>query len=249
MTGLRTADAAPGSLPRRARLAVVVAHEARLARRYRIVHAAAFVTAVWVALVLALPAAVLPTALPLLLFAEATTVGLFFIAGLALFERDEGTDRALDVAPVAFGERLAGRLVVLAGLAAAMGCAIAVAARLSGLAELPHLGAVVAGVGLASLLVLLVGHLTAARVAKVTSYIIAVQAPLAALALPLLGHLGWVETPLWWLLPTHGSLVLLGGAVEGLPSPTVVAGALAVQVAWIAALGAAASAVHRRRAP
>ena len=230
-----------------ARLAVALRHELRLLVRYRILHAAVFVAVSLIGVAGALPRAAVPVALPVLLFTEAATIGLFLIAGLEHYERDEGTGRALAVSPLTHGERLSvrvGSLSVLAILVA--GVVSAAAAVLPGrLERLPSLPLVAVAVGLMAPVVLLVGGLVAARVSSISSYVIAVQLPLTPLALPLLPYFGVAETPLWWLLPSHGALVLLEAAVAGrLSAPSALA-SVAVMSAWISGLTLVADRRHR----
>lgn len=228
------------------RLRVALRHEALLAVRYRIVHTAVAVAIALVGVLAALPAASAPVVVPLLLFMEAATIGLFLVAGLAHYERDERTAQALEVTPLQAGERLAVRVGLLTALALVVGLTVTVAAAtLPGrLAAAPSLPGVVLGLSAVTVIVLLTGALVAVHVPSITSYIVAVQLALVPLALPILPYLGFAESPLWWALPSHGALVVLGGAVAG-PGPS--AGQALAAVAVAAVWGGALSWLHARR--
>ncbi|MEX0659800.1 MAG: hypothetical protein WD080_11755 [Egibacteraceae bacterium] len=224
------------------RLGVAAAHEIRLQWRYGILAAAVFVTAVWVGVLRALPAAVMPTAIPVVVFADSAVIGLFFLAGAVLFEKDEGTQAALVVTPLRDWEYLTAKLAPLAVLSIAVALVITTAA--AGGSAAPGLIAV--GVGLLSLAVLLVAYATAVRFDSITDYIVGVQAPLLPLALPLVPYLvEAVAHPAWWLAPTNGAMVLIDGAVNGIGG-RLVAVAILVQAAWVLALVPPAARAHRR---
>lgn len=224
------------------RLGVAVAHEIRLQWRYGILAAAVFVTAVWVGVLRALPAALMPTAIPVVVFADSAVIGLFFLAGAVLFEKDEGTQSALVVTPLRDWEYLTAKLAPLTALSIAV--ALVITATAAGGSAAPGLIAV--GVGLLSLAVLLVAYATAVRFDSITHYIVGVQAPLLPLALPLAPYLvEAVAHPAWWLAPTHGAMVLIDGAVNGVGGRAA-AVAVVVQSAWVLALVAPAARAHRR---
>lgn len=213
------------------RLGVATANELRLQWRYGIYVAAAFVTAVWVALLRALPAGAMATAVPVVVFADSAVIGLFFLAGGVLYEKDEGTQSALVVTPLRDGEYLAAKLVTLTALSVTVALVVALTAR----AIRPDAQLLAAGVLLLSPAVLLVAYATAVRFDSITDYIVGVQLPLIPLALPLLPHLLEATAhPAWWLAPTYGSMVLIDGAVNGVKAGTAVAAVLA-QTAWTVA--------------
>lgn len=224
------------------RLGAAARHEMRLQWRYGILAAAVFATAVWVGVLRALPASAMPTAVPVVVFADSAVFGLFFLAGSVLFEKDEGTQAALVVTPLRDWEYLTAKLVPLAVLSVGVALVITTTARGGGAAP----GPLAAGVVLLSLAVLLVGYATAVRFDSITDYIVGVQAPLLPLALPLLPYLvEAVAHPAWWLAPTSGALVLIDGAVNGIAVPR--AGlAVLVQTAWVLAFVPPAARAHRR---
>lgn len=224
------------------RLGVAARNEVRLQWRYGVYAAALFATAVWVAVLRALPAGAMATAVPVVVFADSAVVGLFFLAGAVLFEKDEGTQSALVVTPLRDGEYMAAKVSSLTALSVVVALVVALTAR--GVGTDPALLAV--GVGLLSLVVLLTGYATAVRFESITDYIVGVQAPLLPLALPLLPYLvDALAHPAWWLAPTYGAMVLIDGAVNGVGGGTAAAAVL-VQTLWAAAFVPVALRAHRR---
>jgi fluoroquinolone transport system permease protein len=61
---------------------------------------------------------------------------------------------------------------------------------------------------------LLVGFITVSPFDSISSYIIPSGIPLLVMGLPLIHFLGLSESPLLYLIPTQGSMLLLGAAFE-----------------------------------
>lgn len=118
------------------RFRAAVALEWTVEWRYRVPAVALVVTAVWTAVLLALPASVARGAGPVVLTIDTATFGSFFIAALVLFERDEGALAALTVSPVRFGEYLGAKVGGLTGLSVVSAVPIALAAGVNIVAAL-----------------------------------------------------------------------------------------------------------------
>jgi fluoroquinolone transport system permease protein len=213
------------------RLRAVLRQDLRLQHRYRFNHAAAFVVLVWIAFLWQVPDELVGLALPFVLFTDLTVIGFYFLAGLVLFEKGERTLDALVVTPLRFGEYLAAKLATLTLLA--LGVSTVVVAARYGL-DLNWL-LLLLGVGLTSPLILLVGFILVAPYTSISSFLIPSQLFMLPLALPLIPFLGIWEHPLFYLFPTHGSLLLLRGAFVPI-DPWQVLYATLYQVAWIGLL-------------
>lgn len=214
------------------RLLAAARSDLRLQLRYGIVAAGAFVTLLSVALLRRLPDAALDRAVPFVLFADLAVLGLFFLPGLVLFESDERTLPALAVTPLRPWEYLTSKIATLTGLALVLGVVLALGA--GNAVALPPL---VAGVGLLSVVSSLVAFVVVAGRDGMLEYVLASQLVTVPLALPLLWLLGWVDSPLLFLLPSHGPLVLLtGGPLTAAAAP----------IPWIALLWLLALRAHRR---
>jgi fluoroquinolone transport system permease protein len=172
-------------------------------------YAAAFVTLVWVALLYPLPATILDLAVPLVIFTDLAVTGYYFIAGMVLFEKGKETLYALVSTPLRFREYLISKLATLRALAVVVSLVVAAAGYGFGFNAVM----LVLGVISMSLISLLVGFIAISPFDSISSYLIPSGIPLLIMGLPLIPFLGLWESPLFYLVPTQGSLLLLGGAL------------------------------------
>ena len=190
------------------RFASTVRLDLLLQKRYGFFYAGAFVTMVWIALLLLLPDELLSLAVPLIIFTDLAVVGFFFIAGMVLFEKGEETLFALISTPLRFREYLASKLLTLTALALVISFVVAVAGYGFGF----NPGLFLLGVILASLISALVGFITVAPFDSISSYFVPSSLALVPLGLPVFHFLGLWEGLVFYLLPTQGALLLLGDA-------------------------------------
>ncbi len=223
------------------RLFSLLHQDTRLQLRYGFYYAAAFVTLVWIVILRQLPADLLPIAVPFVILVDLGIIGFFFIAGMVLFEKQERTLAALVVSPLRFWEYLTAKLTTLTVLALLVSLTVTIATH--GLAvTMPML---VLGVVFTSLFTMLVGFVAVARYDSISSFIMPSQLYLLPFYLPLIPFVGWWEHPLFYLIPTQGSILLLEAAFTPI-AVWQVAYAVGYQLLWIAGLGWLASrAFHR----
>lgn len=205
----------------------LAAVELRLHRRHGILAGVAVTTALWAAVLLALPAGLRLPALRWILLLEVTAIGFFFLPALAVMERSNGVTAALQLTRLAPSAALAVRCAVLTAGALA-GSAVLITAAGAGWPA-----AVIAGVVLSSVLFSLVAVLVIGRSENLTSFV--ARTPLIATPLmvpALLDGTGLVDSPLLALSPVTGALRLLGGEASLLPT--------AILAIWLGALWAAA---------
>ncbi|CAN5763961.1 multidrug ABC transporter permease [soil metagenome] len=214
------------------RFASAVRLDLLLQKRYGFFYAGAFVTVVWVALLIPLPTSLLNLAVPLIVFTDLAVVGFFFIAGMVLFEKGEATLFALISTPLRFREYLAAKLTTLTALALVISLVVAFAGY--GFDFNPVL--FLLGVILASVISALIGFLTVAPFDSISSYLVPSSLVLTPLGLPVFHFLGLWENPIFYALPTHGALLLLGGAfVPGLATWQILY-SLSYGLLWIVGL-------------
>lgn len=149
-----------------------------------------------------------PTALTLVVFSDPAFLGFYFVAALVLFEKREGVVDALTLSPLRPAEYLAAKALSLTALAVVAALIITVASV--GLAF--DLGYFLLGVVLTSLLFVLFGFVAVARFDTLNAYFMSSVVYLTPTVFPLLDLFGIVESPLFYLIPTQASLVLLGAA-------------------------------------
>ena len=214
------------------RLAPTVRLDLLLQKRYGFFYAGAFVTVVWVALLLPLPDALLDLAVPLIVFTDLAVVGFYFISGMVLFEKGEETLFALISTPLRFREYLASKLLTLTALAVVISLIVAVAGYRLDFNPVLFL----MGVILASLISVLAGFITVAPFASISNYLVPSSLVLIPLGLPVFHFLDLWQSPIFYLFPTQGALLLLGGAFIPELAFWQIAYALIYGFLWIAGL-------------
>jgi fluoroquinolone transport system permease protein len=138
---------------------------------------------------------------------------LFFIAGLILLEREEGTLSALGVSPISAGHYLALRMVTLISLAVVETIAVALLAFGTGAWPMVAIGAAAMGIVYTGC-----GAGISARYTSVNELILPVSVFVAFLLLPLLPHFGLLPRWPFYLHPIEPALTLLRGAFTPLPT-------------------------------
>jgi fluoroquinolone transport system permease protein len=230
-----------GAGPTLQRAGTALRHELRLLRRYGILGAAVLTTLVWAVLLRLLPEPARPVALELVAFTQLAVVGYTFAGALVLLEKAERSTLAIAVTPLRTAERVLARVTALTGVALAATAVVVLTAAVP-LPGTPLPGtSLLLGVAGTSAVALLASLAVVASHTSVAQWALPSVGPLVVLALPLLGYAG-VSSPLLWLLPTQGGLVLLRG--PGSVREAVVA--WATTVAWTGALGVVATRRHAR---
>lgn len=190
------------------RLASMFTLDLTLQKRYGFFYAGAYVTIVWIILLKLLPHSWMEMAVPFVIFMDLGIIGLYFLAGQVIFEKMEGTLNALVVSPLEFKEYLLSKLISLTLLAWVISMIVAVVSV--GLSFNPLIFSL--GVITTSVLVMSVGMFAVIPYSSISSFIMPSQLYLIPITLPLIDFIGWIETPLVYLIPTQASLLLLKGA-------------------------------------
>ncbi len=206
-----------------------------LQQRYGFFYGAAFSALVWIGLLQLLPHSTLNIAVPFLLFVELAIVGFYFIAGMVLFEKGERTLFAVVVTPLRFWEYLFSKLLSLTAMAIAVSFVLILTTY--GIDFNPIVALL--GIVLMSLITLLVGFIAVSPFSSLSNYLIPSQLYAIVLYLPLIYYFGWWENPIFYILPTQGALLLLGGAFEKIALWQVVYAVL-YGIFWIVLLSAIA---------
>ena len=195
------------------RLAATVRLDLRLQLRNGFYYAVAFVLACWLVLLTRLPAIDWGYVLPAVVFGNLVMVNFYFIAGLVLLEKGEGTLEAQVVTPLADWEYLASKTATLTALSLVEQVVIVWSAHGGGFAA----GPLVVGIVLAAVLYTLVGFLLVARYRSVNEYLFPSVLFTMILSLPMLHYFGLWDTWLLYLHPLTAPLVLLAGAFRPIP--------------------------------
>ncbi|HTJ39479.1 MAG TPA: hypothetical protein VL738_40140 [Dactylosporangium sp.] len=217
-------------------MTALLALELRLQWRQRVPAALLGLAVCWSVPLALLPAAPARAVSPYLLFVEVMTAGTLFAGALTVTDRSTGAAAALGVSPARPWQRVAARLVPLVLLAVAGAVPVLLAGR-----RAAQLGVALPAVALSATLLLAVAAAVAARRDEFVGFMAALPLPMAALfAVPLATSAGLLSGPLWYAVPTTGTLALLRGE-----SPYPAALVLAYLALW--ALAAAVFAARRLR--
>jgi fluoroquinolone transport system permease protein len=148
--------------------------------------------------------------LPALLLGNLVVNTFYFIGGLVLLEKDEGSLEVQVVTPLRTWEYLAakvGSLVLLSLLENAALVALIYGLRL-------NLLALLLGLAAASVIYALVGFIAVARFSSVNEYLFPSLLYALPLSLPLVDYFGLVKTGLIYLHPLQAPLLLLQAAFQ-----------------------------------
>ena len=224
-------------------LAHAVVWDLRLQLRYQIVTVAAVVTALYAVIFALVPDSTLDRLTVVLIFSDPTTIGFLFVGVLVLFERGAGTLQAVVVTPLSPAQYLWSKAISLTSIAVV--CAIVMAAVGQRGFDF-NIPLVVVATALTSVLLVFIGFCAVVRVRSVNAYLIIVPLFLLPLTVPLLPALGLLDSPVFYAIPTHGSLLLLDAAVTSRPLWEIAYGVGVLVLATALALRWALSSFDRR---
>jgi len=216
----------------RARVAILIAHDARLQWRYGIYAAYAIVLLMYGAIIASagvhFPAWVAAT----IVFTDPAALGFFFLGAVMMLERSEGVRTALTVAPIAAADYLGAKAATLTAMAL-VACAILVT-LIHGSKD-PVL--LIVAVALTSLQYVGIGVPIALRFKTVSGYLVGSAGFLTPLIGP--GFLALLEPfPLWLAMIPAVSQYRLILVSTGAATATPIELALMLLVAALAAVGA-----------
>ena len=165
--------------------------------------------------------------LPIMLLINLITNSFYFVGGLVLLEKGEGTLQAQVITPLRRHEYLASKVISLSLLSLAESLAIVAFGRVPSYRLLP----LAAGVVLAAALYVLGGFLVVSRYRSINEYLLPSTLYVAALSVPAIQYFGIGQG--WWLYlhPIQAPLLLLQAAFAPLEPWQVVYG-LAYGMAW-----------------
>lgn len=181
--------------------------ELTLQRRQGFLYAAIFSGLIWLSVLLPMPRTLRPIVEPYILLGDTCIIGFFFVAGTVFFEKQERTLGAVVSTPLRFWEYLAAKLTLLVLISLLV--AFIVPTISSGFGYRPL--AVAVAVVLGTLLMLLIGFTTSLPFASISDWFLVATIPLAVMTVPpVLFYSGVWPSPLAYLIPTTGTLLLLG---------------------------------------
>jgi len=193
------------------RLRAAIGCDIRLQFRNGFYYVVAVVLAGWVVLLSRLPSVDWGRFLPPLLLGNLTMATFYFIGGLVLLEKGEGTLEAQVVTPLTIGEYLASKVITLVALSLVESMIIVCIARRGiDFSVLP----LVAGIVSASVIYILFGFMAVARYDAINEFLFPSVLYTLALALPLIPYFGLWESGLFYLHPLQAPLLLMKAAFQ-----------------------------------
>lgn len=190
------------------RILATIKCDIQLQTRHGFYYASAFFILLWSVLLTSLPAQGLAYILPAFIANHLVINTFFFIGGLVLLEKGEGSLLAQAVTPLRSKEYLISKLVTLVGLALAENVAL-VSLGYGGRFNEVWL---IAGISGTAVLFCLVGFLVVIRYSSVNEYMFPSFLYLAVLNIPLLPYAGVGEAWMFYWHPVQAPLILLQAA-------------------------------------
>lgn len=210
------------------RLAASIRSDIRLQLRHGFYTAYAFICTAYIILLQVIPADTREITNRMLTFSDPSALGLYFIGGLVLLERGQGVYDSLFVTPFRPVEYMASKTLSLSLLAVLSACVIHAATF--GLTE--KMMWIVASTGLTAMFFTTLGLGVAVRSGSVNGFFLQSSLYSLPFLLPIIPYFGMLESPLWKLLPTWGSLTLLDAAFLPVHSSDSLLACL-VLIVWI----------------
>ncbi len=146
--------------------------------------------------------------IPVFLINSMVVNTFYFIAGMVLFEKAEGTLQALSVTPLSIFEYLGSKAATLTLLVVAENFAIILLTYGPGFDILP----VLVGTLFMSVIFILVGFIAVAKYDSISEFIMPSVLYVMVLQLPLVDYLGILKSPVFYVLPMQAPMVLMGSA-------------------------------------
>ena len=226
------------------RFANAIRLELTLQRRQGFLYAAFFSGLVWLAVLLPMSRSLRQAIEPYILLGDTCIIGFFFVAGTVFFEKQERTLGAVVSTPLRFREYLAAKLTLLVLISLLVAIIVPMIGDGFVYRPLPLVIAVVLG----TLLMLLVGFTTSLPFASISDWFLVSTIPLALMTVPpVLYYSGVWPSPVAYLVPTTGPLLLFGEAFDQITlAPWQVVYAVAYPMLCVAGLWLAAKAVFVR---
>lgn len=189
-------------------LAATIACDVRLQLRNGFYYAVAFLLVVYLIVIRLLPDFDWGFVLPPLVLGNLSLATFFFIAGLVLLEKGEGTLEAQVVTPLTADGYLASKIMTLTALSLAENLFIVVITAGLDFSLVP----LMLGIALASALYCLAGFIAVVRYDSINELLFPTIVWTALFSLPILYYAGLTTSPLMYLHPFQAPLILLEGA-------------------------------------
>ena len=211
-----------------AQAARILLWDFRLQYRYYFWTIALVVGAMWSGVLFALPEDIISIWLPMVIFADLSTIGVMFITGILYLERRQGTIYATAVMPASAGTWLSTKLFSLSLLCLA--CVIIIVLFTSNSVNWFRL---IPAVVLTAATFASVGFLVAVQFDKLLNYFFAIALVFIPLNLPALDYFGIFSNEAMWLIPSEAAIWALAGSFQEMETSRFL-GYLVLLILWLA---------------
>jgi fluoroquinolone transport system permease protein len=176
--------------------------------------------------------------IPTLMLAVAGGSTLLYVAGMIIFEKDEGTLNATIVSPLRTSEYISSKVITLTLLATLeavimVGGSMLIISRTQQV-SVPNLWIMVPAVLATGILYTLLGIALIVRYDKITDFLLPMGGIAIVLQIPMLYFLGWIDSPLFLLIPSSAPTMLVRGAYVELTTAEWIYGIVYTAVLLIA---------------
>lgn len=195
----------------RPRLRSAIRYEVVLLFRHYFFHVYAIVSLFYIVVLRFIPVDIRVAILPALLFSDPGMLGFFFIAAIVLFEKDARSTQAISVSPLRPREYLLSKAVALAMLSLSASLAVAVATVGLGFS----FGSLILSITLCGMVFALVGFCLVARHKTFSTFLLEAMMATLLINLPFLDLLGILESPFFYVLPSHPAIRAVVAAMAG----------------------------------
>jgi len=196
------------------RLAATIVSDTRLQSRNGFYYAAALVALFWIGVLTHLPVDNFRLLMPVFVLSNLMVNTFYFMGGLVLLEKTEGTLMAQVVTPLRTWEYLLSKVTTLTLLSLLENLLIVGVVYGLDFDPVP----LVLGIMLAAALFVLTGFVAVSRYDSINEYLFPSILYTLAFMPPFLDYFGWVQSPLFYLHPMQAPLLLARGGFLPLPA-------------------------------
>ncbi len=170
------------------------------------------ITLVYVVLLRQLSINIIDTAVPLVVLTDPSMLGFFFIGGLVLFEKGEGTLEYLVVSPLSINYYLISKMLSLTLVSTIVGLLVAMLTY----GDKINILLLLIGIILTSFLFILIGFIAVVPFNTVNKYMLSSILYVTFLFSPFIDYFGMYRSWLFYLIPTQASILLIFGSFKEL---------------------------------
>lgn len=158
----------------------------------------------------------LPVVMPTVMLLVGGGSTLLYVSGMIIFEKDEGTINMAIVSPLRSSEYLISKIATLTFLAALESTIMIVGTMVlmsfANTVNIPNLFVLYVGILSICVIYTLIGIILIVRYDKITEFLIPMSAIAVILQMAFLYFIGFVESPIFLLLPTSAPTMIMRGA-------------------------------------